>query len=406
MSAEPERDYAKALARVDPRWDAAHTERALAGLHRRRSRRRAATLLAACVALIAASVGGVWSLGQSADGAVAVADNATQRTESDRVVRLADGSRVMPAEGAQVVVEHVADERIAVRVDRGAAEFEVVPGLARRFEVRAGEVTVRVIGTVFRVERLADGRVAVSVVRGHVDVAWAVGHADLFAGDEGTFPREQPTATATETESAATTAATDTTTTETAATETAATETATTELENVEAAARRGRSAASAGEPSSWRALARAERYDEAYAALGGTADRAREVTDAVDDLLLAADVARLSGHPREALPWLEAVERDHASDSRAVLASFTRGRILMEVGRPAEAARQLERVLAMEPDGSLAEDALARAALAHQAAGNDASAAELAARYLATHPSGRWSRRMSAIGASGSTLR
>jgi transmembrane sensor len=351
--------------------------------------------------LIAASVGGVWSLGQSADGAVAAADNATQRTEPDRVVRLADGSRVMPAEGAQVVVEHVADERIAVRVDRGGADFEVVPGLARRFEVRAGEVTVRVIGTVFRVERLADGRVAVAVERGHVDVAWAVGHADLFAGDEGTFPREQPTATETATETETELAATDT-----AATETAATETATTELENAEAAARRGRGAASAGEPSSWRALARAERYDEAYAALGGTADRAREVTDAVDDLLLAADVARLSGHPREALPWLEAVERDHASDSRAVLASFTRGRILMEVGRPAEAARQLERVLAMEPDGSLAEDALARAALAHQAAGNDASAAELAARYLATHPSGRWSRRMSAIGASGSTLR
>jgi transmembrane sensor len=401
MSAEPERDYAKALARVDPRWDAAQTERALAGLHRRRSRRRAATLLAACVALIAASVGGVWSLGQSADGAVAVADNATQRTEPDRVVRLADGSRVMPAEGAQVVVEHVADERIAVRVDRGGADFEVVPGLARRFEVRAGEVTVRVIGTVFRVERLADGRVAVAVERGHVDVAWAVGHADLFAGDEGTFPREQPTATETATETETELAATDT-----AATESAATETATTELENAEAAARRGRGAASAGEPSSWRALARAERYDEAYAALGGTADRAREVTDAVDDLLLAADVARLSGHPREALPWLEAVERDHASDSRAVLASFTRGRILMEVGRPAEAARQLERVLAMEPDGSLAEDALARAALAHQAAGNGTSAAELAARYLATHPSGRWSRRMSAIGASGSTLR
>lgn len=390
MSDEPERDYAKALARVDPRWDAAHTERALAGLHRRRSRRRAGTLLAACVVLIAATVGGIWSLGQSADGAVAVADNATQRTESDRVVRLADGSRVMPEEGAQVVVEHVADERIAVRVDRGGAEFEVVPGLARRFEVRAGEVTVRVIGTVFRVERLADGRVAVSVERGHVDVVWAVGHADLFAGDEGTFPIEQPSATATET----------------AATETAVSETTTTELENVETAARRGRSAAGAGEPSSWRALARAERYDEAYAALGGTADRAREVTDAVDDLLLAADVARLSGHPREALPWLEAVERDHASDARAVLASFTRGRILMEVGRPAEAARQLERVLAMEPDGSLAEDALARAALAHQAAGNDTSAAELAERYLATHPGGRWSRRMSAIGASGSTLR
>jgi len=334
--------------------------------------------------LIAATTGGVWALGQSPERSVAVAENATQRPESDRVVRLADGSRVVPEDGAQMVVEHVADERIAVRVDRGAAEFEVVPGLARRFEVRAGEVTVRVIGTVFRVERRADGRVDVSVQRGHVDVVWAAGHADLFAGDEGTFPVARPVVIE----------------------EPAAIEPTAIEHENVEVAARRERSASSATEPSGWRALARAERYDEAYTALGGTAERAREVTDAVDDLLLAADVARLSGHPREALPWLEAVERDHASDSRAVLASFTRGRILMEIGRPAEAARQLERALAMEPGGSLAEDALARAALAHAAAGNDASAVELAERYLASYPGGRWSRRVRALGASGATLR
>ena len=342
---------------------------------------------------------------------------ATDPVPAARVVRLADGSRVVPEEGAQVVVEHVTRTRIAVRVDRGAADVEVVPGLARRFEVRAGPVTVTVLGTAFRVERLDDTRARVSVERGHVDVAWAGGHADLVAGDEGVFPTPEPrverrepgviapgTITAEPMEAEPI---------EAEPIEAERIEAETTPIEALDpiATAPRDRasrapSASSVAPADGWRDLARASRYHEAYVALGAPADRARSVTDAVDDLLLAADVARLSGHPAEALPWLEAVERDHASDPRAILASFTRGRILMELGRSAEAARQLERVLAMEPEGSLAEDALARAALSHAAAGQHASAAALAERYLVAHPSGRWSQRMSAIGSGGAAPR
>jgi outer membrane protein assembly factor BamD (BamD/ComL family) len=51
-----------------------------------------------------------------------------------------------------------------------------------------------------------------------------------------------------------------------------------------------------------------------------------------------------------------------------------------------------------MEPGGSLAEDALARAALAHAAAGEDESASTLADRYLVSYPGGRWSTRVRAI--------
>jgi ferric-dicitrate binding protein FerR (iron transport regulator) len=66
----------------------------------------------------------------------------------------------------------------------------VVPDPARRCEVKAGEVTVRALGTRFRVERLEDGRTRVDVTRGHVEVVWANGRAALFAGQDGAFPRE------------------------------------------------------------------------------------------------------------------------------------------------------------------------------------------------------------------------
>lgn len=375
MAREDERDpAARALARVDPRWDAAHTERALAGLHRRAARRRATTALGA-LTLVALGTWTAWTGTHDTTPHVVAGLPSTV----DHVVHLADGSEVVPDEGAEVVVQHVSDARIAVRIDRGGADVEVVPGLARRFEVHAGAVTVTVIGTAFRVERLDDTRARVAVTRGHVDVAWAGGHADLVAGDEGVFP--------------------------TASEEVVATAEATAELAVAEpppahdAPARDPAPRASPSTPAhAWRELARAERYDEAYSALGTPAESAASVRDDVDDLLLAADVARLSGHPVQALPWLESVLRDHRTDARAVLAAFTRGRILMDLGRSADAAEQLEAVLAMEPSGSLAEDALARAALAHAAAGHAETASALAQRYRASYPTGRWSGRVRSL--------
>lgn len=366
---------ARVMDRVDPAWDAARVEQSLTGLHRRRARRRA-TAIVSSVGVLLLGVAGAWSVLRVPTEVAAVAPPL-----ADRVVRLADGSRVVPDDGAQVVVEHVSDRRIAVRVDHGAADVEVVPGLDRRFEVTVGDVTVTVLGTAFRVESLEGGRARVRVTRGHVDVAWAGGHADLVAGDEGVFPTpaaevaSQPVvARADPPPSSAT-----------------------------PAPVVRERVAPTAA-ATHWRELAHASRYDEAYVAMGTEDARPDTASAGVDDLLLAADVARLSGHPAEALPWLETIEHAHASDPRAVLAAFTRGRIMMELGRSTEAAHQLEHVLALEPDGTLAEDALARAALAYAAAGDAASASRLANRYVSAYPAGRWSRRVSAIAGGGST--
>ena len=54
---------------------------------------------------------------------------------------------------------------------------------------------------------------------------------------------------------------------------------------------------------------------------------------DRVDDLMLAADAARLSGRPEAALRYLEQVSERHGDDPRAALAAFTIGRIRLGAG-------------------------------------------------------------------------
>jgi transmembrane sensor len=78
-----------------------------------------------------------------------------------------------------------------------------------------------------------------------------------------------------------------------------------------------------------------------------------------VEDLLALADVARLSGHPRDAIEPLERVVTEHAEDPRASLAALTLGRVeLHSLGEPALAARAFEKAIALNIPGGLAEDA------------------------------------------------
>jgi transmembrane sensor len=114
-------------------------------------------------------------------------------------------------------------------------------------------------------------------------------------------------------------------------------------------------------------------------------------VHDDAADLMLAADAARLSGHPAEAVRPLRAVCDRHGGDRRAPVAAFTLGRVLLdELGQPAEAAAAFRKASALWPSGPLAEDALSREADAWQQAGRVDDSRAAAGKYLARFPKGR----------------
>jgi transmembrane sensor len=146
------------------------------------------------------------------------------------------------------------------------------------------------------------------------------------------------------------------------------------------------RAAAASG--SSWRETAEAGDFEHAYELLQHTPV---PPSDSVEELLLAADTARISGHASSALPFLKRVISEHASDSRAPLAAFTLGGILMQqLARPHEAEAAYARARELSPSSALAEDALARQIEAASRAGDAARAAALASEYLEHYPTGR----------------
>jgi transmembrane sensor len=262
-----------------------------------------------------------------------------------RTLVLRDGSRAeLASEGSALAVASDRPERVSVRLQRGTARFSVVRNPKRRFEVESGPVLVRVVGTTFSVTRTEQGA-RVAVEEGRVLVSWAGEQMALDAGESGVFPRSED---------------------------------------------------ALAERRSGWRDLARRGDYRSAYSALHRTRDRVR---DQPEDRMLAADVARLSGHPEHAVPHLRAVSQRFARDPRAPVAAFTLGRVLLhDLDEPQQAAAAFRRARTLWPRGPLALDAWASEAEALRAAGDARAAAAVAARYLARHPRGRHAAAMRAV--------
>ena len=315
-------------ARVAPRWSderARRVERDLGVRRRWRAMRR--TVLAALVLITLGSGGLVWLRGR--------ADRPAPSLASDRGLRFADGSRAQPLD-VHGELRLIATEPPTVELVRGGARFDVVHEKRRTFRVRAGQVTVEVLGTQFVVEE-SGARVWVAVESGAVRVRWGSSERVLTDGQGGLFPPAQPAP-----------------------------------------------DDARAGVPA-WRALADRGDWSRAYAAL-----KESELRDAPDDLLRAADVARLSGHPGDAVEPLRQVLAAHRDDPRAELAAFTLGRVLLdELSRPREAAQAFAEARALDDDGPLAGDALAREVEAWAAAGDRRRAHARAEEYLQRYPDG-----------------
>jgi transmembrane sensor len=302
------------------------------------------------------------------EGALLLASRAPMKTIDvtanvpSRSVELSDGSHIQVEPASHLETLASSASEVVFRLAFGRAVFDVVPGGPRRWVVEAGLARVEVVGTRFGVTRNPE-RVHVDVTRGVVLVRGATvpdGVVRVEAGGElDVLPPQS----------------------EGAAPAPAGSDNASSHL----------RLPSQAHSVATWRTSANGGRYAEAYAALGrGGVGRETARSDSADELLALADVARLSGHPAEAVEPLERILREHAGSAGAALAAVTLGRIQLGLNEPAEAARAFERALSLRVPAGLAEDVYARLVEARARAGDHAGAAAAAREYERRFPTGR----------------
>ena len=240
---------------------------------------------------------------------------------ASRSVSFADGSLAeLSNRDAELRVEHESVERVVASL-RGAARFDVVPNASRAFEVRTRDVRVRVRNALRRAgaRRRADedlrrsrqgpgrmaGRQPHARRRRKRRFSPSVADRDLTAGLASPEPELSRHA--------------------------------------AEPPALAAKAARPDGPTTSWRDYASKGEYDKAYVELNQRGKAS--VRDEPADLMLAADVARLSSHPGEAVAPLRKLCDVYPGDKRAPVAAFTLGRVLLDnLGRASEAAAVFEK--------------------------------------------------------------
>jgi transmembrane sensor len=137
-----------------------------------------------------------------------------------------------------------------------------------------------------------------------------------------------------------------------------------------------------------WRQLAARGENQKAYAELGRGGIALEAQSASVTDLFALADVARLSGHPAEAVGPLERILAHQPTDARAALAALTLGRIqLRSLSQPAAAAQSLQQALSLSVPAGLAEDTYALLVESLSRSGNAGAAREAYAQYAERFP-------------------
>lgn len=345
------------LGRLAPRWGATRTEDNLAVTFQRLERaaraRRAGVAGALALGAVALAAWGVRGRGAPT---VALAPRASEASVSRRL-ELPDGSKIALADaGARAVVSRSSSERLELELSGGPAAFDVPARTARTVVVRTARIEVAILAAKFDLTPVGE-RVRVSVGEGEVAVTWpgADAPAKVRAGEGSVFPPAAPPAAVA----------------------------AEPPAEGPPAA----EPAARAGARSRFRLQVARRDYAGAYRSLvaaPGVAEHSAE------DLMLAADAARLSGHPAAAVPFLRRLLREHEADVRAPVAAFTLGRVLLaDLARPAEAADAFALSARLAPRGPLAADALGREVEAAARAGDAARARRVAEAYVARFPDG-----------------
>jgi transmembrane sensor len=289
-------------------------------------------------------------------------------------IDLSDGSSIWLSPGARLEPLHSTATSFSAIVAQGQADFDVRPGGPRRWTIECGLATVEVVGTAFSCER-SPGKLRVVVRHGVVlvrseriaDRARRLSAGEILEVSEEAAPAAvQPNPQAPLDDTA----------------------------EPLQAPTKPERIAGRVPAAKSWRDLARSGRHREAFATLGSDGLRRESERLGVNDLLALADVARLSGHPAEAVMPLERILLDFASDSQAPLAAFALGRLELDsLGRAGAAATAFRKALDLGIPSSLREDVRARLVEACARGGDANAARQAAAAYHAEFPNGRHSR-------------
>lgn len=358
----------KLVAHWEPQRMAENLVQIRQRVRRQRKTKQVTSVLAALVASVALVAGGLglWHA-QTAKSvitaSVAVEAPSLPATET----RFSDGSTATAmTAGAILELQKTSENEIVVAAKAGSYRFDIVRNPARQFVVRVADVAVRVLGTQFVVAQ-ANQRVEVRVERGRVEVTWPEGRTELGVGESGWFPPKAAGAMP--------------------------------EREPLAADSTKvsAKAMATTNERSRFIELSRKGDYQAAFSII----DRAPSLFESsAEDLMMAADAARLSNHPAQAVSYLQRITKEHGADSRAPLAAFTLGRIYMsQLGQPASAARAFAQVRQLAPACALAEDALAREAEALAQAGQTAAAQRQAEAYLKQYPSGRSRERLQQLG-------
>jgi transmembrane sensor len=346
-----------------------------------------AVLAAACAlgAIVAADrIGGdEASYLALADGSVPPAV-ATDAAPAELV--FADRSVVTVAPETEVVPLVNDRARFGMRLARGRADFSVTPGGPRQWTIDCGFARVDVVGTVFSLDLDGEG-LEVIVERGEVRVESDTRSWTLRAGDRVFVPvprvaRARDVEAREEPDVAATTLARD-------------------EPEAVEAAGeRRVARTAPADEPASdWRTLAERGEHAEAYEVLRPEGIAGRASRASARELLLLADVARLSGHPADAVAPLERLIAEHPNDPQAPLGAVILGRVYMDsLSRPQRAVAAFERARVLGIPSALRDDVEGRTAIARLRAGDTERGRREAEAYLAARPGGRHAARLQSL--------
>lgn len=324
--------WAKVRRAMEPEWNDLREQRILARVQEARREAKPAPRARWAIAVAAVTVIGASALGAklllSKDAPAPVA---TATPSAPPKMVLADGSEAVLSADASVTIEEQRDEQVTIAQTAGEVRYDVKPNPKRRFAVRAGDVTVRVLGTAFTVG-LSGEKVKVRVQRGKVEV------------DDGA----QITVLVAE--------------------------------ESLEVAA--------------WRSKALEPAPPPPKPATDKPIDK-KPAAPTVESLLAKADEARAGHRYDEAAEALRSLVALHPGDPRVASALFTLGRVERARGRHAAAAQAFARCHQVAPHGALAEDARAEEALSWKSAGDADKARTAAKKYVQLHPGGAHVARM-----------